>query len=49
VGQLAAWELAGDGRRSVEQSSREIEMEGREEDDEDPSVIFQKNKECTVK
>jgi hypothetical protein len=33
----------------VEQSSREAEREGREEDDDDPSVIFQKNKECTVK
>jgi hypothetical protein len=33
----------------VEQSSREIEREGREEDDKDPSVFFQKNKECTVK
>jgi hypothetical protein len=28
---------------------RETKREGREEDDEDPSVIFQKNKECTVK
>jgi hypothetical protein len=33
----------------VEQSSTETEREGREENDEDPSVIFQKNKECTVK
>jgi hypothetical protein len=33
----------------MEQSSRETEREGREEDDEDFSVIFQKSKGCTVK
>jgi hypothetical protein len=33
----------------VEQSNRETEMEEREEDDEDFSVIFQKSKGCTVK
>jgi hypothetical protein len=34
----------------VEQSSREkTEREGREEDDEDLSVIFQKSKGCTIK
>jgi hypothetical protein len=33
----------------VEQSSREKQREGREEDDENPFVIFQKSKECTVK
>jgi hypothetical protein len=31
------------------EQQRKTEREGREEDDEDPSVIFRKSKECTVK
>jgi hypothetical protein len=43
-------ELTGEGRRAVERSSRvKTEREGRDEDDEDLSVIFQKSKGCTVK
>jgi hypothetical protein len=42
----AHWQRAAGG--GAEQQ-RETKRKGREEDDADPSVIFQKNKECTVK
>jgi hypothetical protein len=47
--QLSARELADERWRSVEQSSRETEREGREEDDRDLFAVFQKFKGFTVK